>query len=140
MPRKPAPPAPDYPCDGERRDLEPGQVVRCPNRVASRRPSATGTHWCPHKDCQSTKQRFLRERRKEAELDDFREVVHALVRDLAFKPRQRCEVCGLEDALPGWFHRRGVASAEPCPVSGPKGRGLPPGTLDQIHPDRAVRA
>lgn len=140
MPRKPAPPAPSYRCNGSHVNPD-GQEVQCDNMVKARKPSATGTHWCPEPACQAAKQRYFRGRQR-ATLDAVRsgassdEVVE-LVKALIVNQRSDCATCGLENALVGWVHRSAPGAGAPCWALGHRGPALPPGLLDVVYPERA---
>lgn len=112
--------------------------TNCTSPVAQRRPSTSGTHWCNRTECQAAKQKFFRGRRADAADTNAHPLRLQLVADLAHKERTNC-ICGLKDALPGWYHRD-ATGLKPCYAVGNQGKGLGPGYLDAIHPDRVPSA
>lgn len=123
-----------FPCDGTDRVGHP----TCSNFVKSRKPSASGRHYCPEPECQAAKQRWMRADRKakaRSSQPGAVDEVSELVRTLGTGRRVTCDTCGYANALPGWAHRIGVGVPEPCFGTGGQGGGLPKGMLDLAMPD-----
>jgi hypothetical protein len=124
---------PDYPCDGTYPNPEDVRVtLQCPNRVAGRRLSTTGKHFCPDRRCQAAKQRFYRQHRVEQAKLAGRDLVQALIVAIMENHRSPCAHCDHPNALVGWAHPDGQGGA--CRALGPLGPGLPPGLLGTATP------
>lgn len=133
-------PAPSHPCDGTDQVGQP----TCSNFVRSRRPSESGKHFCPELACQASKQRWLRakrrladERRAEGTEVSVTSMLIQLVATLGSGRRVTCDLCGYDQALPGWYHRAAPGVAKACLGTGQQGAGLPAGVMDAAMPDRA---
>lgn len=137
MPRKqPRQLAPAHQCDGDAPDpTDPTRRVRCQNLVATRRPSASGKHFCTRPECQVAKQRFYRQRKIERERLEGQELMLRFIADIVRGEREDCVYCGHEQALVGWIHRNQSGSA--CNKLGTLGVGLPRGAIDLVNPTRA---
>lgn len=128
------------------RPTEPCSNPNCDNRVQPRRHSATGTHWCREKPCQAMRQRqyaAIRKIRREAELEAARQsgtgevaskIRHALMAAVMAGVRVSCTGCGSPEVLPGFLHRAGVGSTEPCYGVGSLGREIEGTLLDLAMP------
>lgn len=98
----------------------------CSNMVAERRPSETGTHWCPSSACQAEKQRYFRARRNQKIQGTVIDQAVEFVTTLLTQPRLRCGVCGHESAIPGYAHPdpRPDYLGNPCFQLGANGPGI----------------
>lgn len=115
-------------------DIAPAnRCSACGGVVLVRRPSKSGTHWCPKPECVRQKVRYYRVRQTDEAFKTAQEVCLAFFTEVAKGHFHLCGYCGQERAIPGWQHPAADWSRA-CTGSGKRGDGLPIEWIEALWP------
>lgn len=76
----------------------------CQGPVQPRKPSQTGAHFCPAKECQKAKRKFYYDRKSQEVVNEVMRRRRVFYRAALHDPRVTCPSCGLVDAIDGFPH------------------------------------